>query len=52
MYFKLPTNGTFKRVPQATNLGLSLKGGLTVYYIPSYSGKTKVTAFTPVSLQS
>ena len=33
-----------------TNLGLRGKnGGITVYYIPPYDGKTKVTAFKPVS---
>lgn len=33
-----------------TNLGLKGdNGGLTVYYIPPYDGKTKVTAFKPVS---
>jgi hypothetical protein len=48
LYFKA-RNGTFKRVPQMTNLGLKGKnGGLTVYYIPPYDGKTKVTAFKPV----
>jgi len=44
LYFKA-RNGTFKRVPQLTNLGLKGKnGGLTVYYIPPYDGKSKVTA--------
>lgn len=48
LYFKA-RNGTFKRVPQMVNLGLQGKnGGLTVYYIPPYDGKTKVTAFKPV----
>ncbi len=48
LFFKA-RNGTFKRVPQMTNLGLRGKnGGLTVYYIPPYDGKTKVTAFKPV----
>lgn len=41
-------NGTFKRVPQMVNLGLEGNGGVTVYYIPPYDGKTKVTAFKPV----
>ncbi|KAH9214925.1 hypothetical protein DL95DRAFT_425397 [Leptodontidium sp. 2 PMI_412] len=36
LYFKA-RNGTFKR-----------NGGLTVYYIPPYDGKSKVTAFKPV----
>jgi hypothetical protein len=45
MYFKHP-NGTFKRVPQKTNVGLgTAKEGMTVYYILPYSGSTKVTAF-------
>jgi Domain of unknown function (DUF1996) len=49
LYFKA-RNGTFKRVPQMTNLGLRGKnGGLTVYYIPPYDGVTNVTAFKPVS---
>lgn len=49
LYFKA-RNGSFHRVPQATNLGLKGKnGGLTVYYIPPYDGKTKVTAPPPVS---
>jgi Domain of unknown function (DUF1996) len=49
LYFKA-RNGTFKRVPQLTNLGLRGKnGGLTVYYIPPYDGVTNVTAFKPVS---
>ncbi|KAL0933310.1 wsc domain-containing protein [Colletotrichum truncatum] len=38
-------NGTLKRVPQMTNLGLRGNGGMTVYYIPPYDGRTKVTAF-------
>jgi len=42
-------NGSFKRVPQYVNLGLRGKEGVTVYYIPPYDGKTKVTAFKPVS---
>ncbi|KAI0381768.1 hypothetical protein F5Y04DRAFT_270747 [Hypomontagnella monticulosa] len=40
-------NGTLKRVPQLVNMGLKADGGLTVYYIPPYDGKTKVTAFKP-----
>jgi len=51
LYFRA-RNGTFKRVPQLTNLGLKGKnGGLTVYYNSPYDGKTKVTAFKPVSIQ-
>ncbi|KAK3693141.1 hypothetical protein B0T22DRAFT_34311 [Podospora appendiculata] len=46
IYFK-GKNGTFKRVPQMVNLGLKGSGGITVYYIPPYDGKTKVTAFKP-----
>jgi hypothetical protein len=50
LYFRA-RNGTFKRVPQLTNLGLKGKnGGLTVYYNSPYDGKTKVTAFKPVSV--
>jgi hypothetical protein len=49
LFFKAK-NGTFKRVPQLTNLGLKGKnGGLTVYYNSPYDGKTKTTAFKPVS---
>jgi hypothetical protein len=43
LYFKAK-NGTFKRVPQMVNLGLQGREGVTVYYIPPYDGKTKVTA--------
>ncbi|KAK5657966.1 hypothetical protein OQA88_2518 [Cercophora sp. LCS_1] len=46
LYFR-HTNGSFKRVPQYVNLGLRGKEGVTVYYIPPYDGKTKVTAFKP-----
>lgn len=48
LYFKA-RNGTFKRVPQMVNLGLQGREGVTVYYIPPYDGKTKVTAFPKVS---
>lgn len=49
LYFRA-RNGTYKRVPQMLNLGLEGgDGGITVYYIPPYDGKTKVTAFQPVS---
>lgn len=49
LYFRA-RNGTFKRVPQMLNLGLEGgDGGITVYYIPPYDGKTQVTAFKPVS---
>ncbi|KAL1835084.1 hypothetical protein VTK73DRAFT_6300 [Phialemonium thermophilum] len=40
-------NGSFKRVPQIANLGLRANGGITVYYIPPYDGRTRVTAFKP-----
>ncbi|KAI1169702.1 hypothetical protein F4777DRAFT_192536 [Nemania sp. FL0916] len=44
MYFRA-RNGTYKRVPQFANVGLRADGGITVYYIPHYDGKTNVTAF-------
>jgi hypothetical protein len=47
LYFRA-RNGTLKRVPQMANMGLKADGGLTVYYIPPYDGKSKVTAFKPV----
>ncbi|KAH9909250.1 hypothetical protein F4778DRAFT_222108 [Xylariomycetidae sp. FL2044] len=46
MYFRA-RNGTFRRVPQFPNVGLRADGGITVYYIPPYDGKTTVTAFKP-----
>jgi len=46
LYFRAK-NGTFKRVPIATNLGLGVKGGMTVYYIRGYQAAAKVTAFKP-----
>lgn len=49
IYFRA-NNGSYKRVPQMVNLGLKGSQGVTVYYIPPYDGKTKVTAFKPVSL--
>jgi len=48
MYFHNAANNTYKRVPQYVNLGLRGNEGVTVYYIPPYDGKTKVTAFKPV----
>lgn len=45
-------NGTLKRVPQLVNMGLKADGGLTVYYIPPYDGKSNVTAFAPVSFRA
>ncbi len=47
LFFKA-RNGSLKRVPQLVNMGLKADGGLTVYYIPPYDGKTNVTAFKPV----
>jgi hypothetical protein len=46
LYFRA-RNGTYHRVRQFPNVGLRTDGGITVYYIPPYDGKTKVTAFTP-----
>ncbi|KAK4646762.1 uncharacterized protein QC763_0044720 [Podospora pseudopauciseta] len=46
LYFKA-RNGTYKRVRQFPNVGLRTDGGVTVYYIPPYDGKTTVTAFKP-----
>ncbi|KAI1849479.1 hypothetical protein JX266_004974 [Neoarthrinium moseri] len=46
LYFRA-RNGTLKRVPQMANLGLKADGGITVYYIPPYDGKSTVTAFKP-----
>lgn len=51
IYFRAK-NGTYKRVPQMVNLGLKGTGGVTVYYIPPYDGKTTVTAFKPVSSEA
>ncbi|KAK4222174.1 hypothetical protein QBC38DRAFT_520123 [Podospora fimiseda] len=46
LYFKA-RNGTYRRVRQFPNDGLRSDGGVTVYYIPPYDGKTTVTAFKP-----
>ncbi|KAK4032255.1 hypothetical protein C8A01DRAFT_50914 [Parachaetomium inaequale] len=46
LYFRA-RNGTYKRVRQFPNVGLRADGGVTVYYIPPYDGKTTVTAFKP-----
>lgn len=47
LYFRA-RNGTYKRVPQMANHYLEQAvGGMTVYYIPPYDGRTKVTAFKP-----
>ena len=49
MFFRA-RNGTYKRVPQVGNQFLeNSRGGMTIYYIPPYDGKTNVTAFRPVS---
>jgi hypothetical protein len=47
VYFKA-RNGTYKLVPQFANLGLNVKGGMTVYYIRGYQPSARVTAFPPV----
>jgi hypothetical protein len=45
LYFRA-RNGTYKRVPQMANQFLEgANGGMTVYYIQPYDGRTKVTAF-------
>jgi hypothetical protein len=46
LYFRA-RNGSFKRVPQFESVGIKQNGGVLVYYIPPYDGKTKVTAFKP-----
>ncbi|KAI8628951.1 hypothetical protein F5Y19DRAFT_485315 [Xylariaceae sp. FL1651] len=46
LYYKA-RNGTYKRVPQVSNLGLNVKAGVTVYYIRGYQSSAKVTAFKP-----
>ncbi|KAI1175608.1 hypothetical protein F4777DRAFT_598487 [Nemania sp. FL0916] len=46
LYFKA-RNGSYKRVPQFTNLGLGVQAGVTVYYIRGYQPTAKVTAFPP-----
>lgn len=47
LYFRA-RNGTYKRVQQMANSGFEgAKGGMTVYYTPSYNNQ-KVTAFKPV----
>jgi len=43
-------NGTFKRIEQFPNGGLTQNGGITVYYIPPYDQVSNVTAFTPVGI--
>jgi hypothetical protein len=50
MYFRA-RNGTLKRVNQMANAGLNgQNGGMTIYYIAPYDGRTNVTAFRPVGL--
>jgi hypothetical protein len=46
LYFRA-RNGTFKRVHQFANDGIHAVGGVTVYYIPPYDGRSTVTAFKP-----
>lgn len=46
MYFKA-RNGSYKRVPQLPNMGLSGNGGVTIYYIPPHDPNVSVTAFKP-----
>ncbi|KAL2156799.1 hypothetical protein VTH82DRAFT_1545 [Thermothelomyces myriococcoides] len=46
MYFRA-RNGSYKRVPQRPNMGLSGNGGVTVYYIPPHDKSVGVTAFKP-----
>ncbi len=46
LYFRA-RNGTFIRVPQFASHGIKASGGILVYYIPPYDGKSKVTAFKP-----
>ncbi|RYP39861.1 hypothetical protein DL767_001980 [Monosporascus sp. MG133] len=46
LYYKA-RNGTYKRVPQFANLGLNVKGGMTVYYIRGYQQSATVRAFPP-----
>ncbi|KAF2824445.1 hypothetical protein CC86DRAFT_421016 [Ophiobolus disseminans] len=46
LYFKA-RNGTFTRVPQFVSDGLQGNAGITVYYIPSTTNATQVSAFKP-----
>ncbi|KAK4445245.1 hypothetical protein QBC34DRAFT_472838 [Podospora aff. communis PSN243] len=46
VYFQAK-NGSFKRVPQFTNLGLRTTGGITMYYIRGYQSSAKPRAFPP-----
>jgi hypothetical protein len=52
MFFRSPTNGTYKRVPimQNTALPNGINGGMTVYYTQqdfSSNGNQKITSFKP-----
>jgi hypothetical protein len=54
MFFKHPTNGSYKRVRIMQNgaLPTPINGGMTVYYTQesfSSNGNKKITAFPPVS---
>lgn len=54
VFFKHPTNGSYKRLPLMQNTALpnGINGGMTVYYTQQdfYSnGNQKITAFKPVS---
>jgi hypothetical protein len=52
MYFR-SRNGTLKRVSQMANAGLNgQNGGMTIYYIAPYDGRTNVTAFRPVRVDT
>ncbi|KAF2182878.1 hypothetical protein K469DRAFT_585448, partial [Zopfia rhizophila CBS 207.26] len=47
MYFRA-RNRTYKRVPQMANICLDGQdGGMTVYYLEPYGGRSEVTAFRP-----
>jgi len=55
MFFKHPTNGTYKRVPIMENdaLPAGIGGGMTIYYTQkdfNSNGNQKITAFKPVSV--
>ncbi|KAF2672155.1 hypothetical protein BT63DRAFT_476951 [Microthyrium microscopicum] len=52
MFFKHPTNGTFKKVPIMQNAALpnGINGGMTIYYTQesfNSNGKAKITSFKP-----
>jgi len=56
LYFKHPTNGSYKRVPVVNNAALAsgTTGGMTIYYTPFDFNKDNlktqpITAFKPVS---